>query len=326
MSEGAWVKERGALWWLTTGVIPAGLVASIVIAPLAYSSRLPDPLATHWGSGGLPDGRLSVGGLLAVELVVSVGVWVMLIWSGRRGIPISPAPALAYFLIAIFAAAQTSIVERNLDAATWEQARPLNGGTILLVVGFAVVMAAIGWSLAGGWNGVPNPTVSGPEPSAGLDPGEGVVWMGSTHARWLLLATAAPLVAVPFAPGWAQFVLLLTALIGSLFTGVRVIVNEGGLTVGFGWWGWPRRRIALDEMSSAQVIDVRPMSFGGWGYRIVPGASAVVIRAGESLKVVRPDARDFIVTVDGAQEAAGLLNDLRRRRDPQQEQGPGAKD
>ncbi len=53
---------------------------------------------------------------------------------------------------------------------------------------------------------------------------------------------------------------------------------------------------------------IEPLAYGGWGWRVVPGGTAVVVRGGEALVVELRSGRRFAVTVDGAAEAAALLN------------------
>jgi hypothetical protein len=56
---------------------------------------------------------------------------------------------------------------------------------------------------------------------------------------------------------------------------------------------------------------VDPMTWGGWGYRWVPTrhATAAVVRRVPGLRLDRTDGRVFVVTVDDADRAAGLVND-----------------
>jgi hypothetical protein len=98
-----------------------------------------------------------------------------------------------------------------------------------------------------------------------------------------------------------------------LFTAATVEIDGSGVTVRFGWFGWPRRRIRLDEISRAEAVDVRAIAYGGWGYRSRPGVSALIVRNGEAIRVVCRDRRDLVVTVDDAAVGAGVLNDLLRR-------------
>jgi hypothetical protein len=96
---------------------------------------------------------------------------------------------------------------------------------------------------------------------------------------------------------------------------VRVTASEKGFVVGFGWWGWPRRRIRLDAIDHAEALDdVRPIAYGGWGYRITGTATAVVLRRGPGIRIVRDRGREVVVTVDDPDRGAGVVNDLVTRR------------
>ena len=58
--------------------------------------------------------------------------------------------------------------------------------------------------------------------------------------------------------------------------------------------------------------------FGGWGYRVRPGASGVVLHSGAALSVRLRGGREFVVTVADPETAAALLNGLiaRAQRGP----------
>src|SRR5699024_5197036 len=87
-----------------------------------------------------------------------------------------------------------------------------------------------------------------------------------------------------------------------------------GLTV-TGDGGWPRQRIPANEVERADVVQVSPFQeFGGWGLRAAgDGRTGVVTRAGAALQVQRSGDRVFVLTIDGALEAAALLNTLAER-------------
>jgi hypothetical protein len=101
--------------------------------------------------------------------------------------------------------------------------------------------------------------------------------------------------------------LAITGLMLWAFTSVRVSVGPTGLRAGFGPLGWPRLRVELSEVTSVTIEDVVPMVYGGWGYRMLPGVRAIVIRSGEGLRVGRRGRSDLVITVDDAEVAAGVL-------------------
>lgn len=143
-------------------------------------------------------------------------------------------------------------------------------------------------------------------------------WVGTARSRVMAVGgafgvlvgaffftVALPLVALPF---------VVVALALSSFSTIAVTINASGLLIAYGPWGFPKQHIPLSDIDAAQSIDVRPMRWGGWGYRWVPWkrASAVVLRAGPGVKLDRANGRTFVVTVDDAQRAAAVLNELKR--------------
>jgi hypothetical protein len=62
-------------------------------------------------------------------------------------------------------------------------------------------------------------------------------------------------------------------------------------------------------VNSARSVNVLPLQYGGWGWRFRPQTTAVVIRRGDGLELELRNGRRFVVTVDGAEQAAGVVND-----------------
>ena len=75
----------------------------------------------------------------------------------------------------------------------------------------------------------------------------------------------------------------------------------------FGPLGGFRSRVPLDEVARVTAEVVEPLAYGGWGYRIIPGVRAVIVRQGPGLRVDRIDGPSLVVTVDDAGVAAGVL-------------------
>jgi hypothetical protein len=103
------------------------------------------------------------------------------------------------------------------------------------------------------------------------------------------------------------------------FAELHARVDDRGLAVGFGPIAWPRIHVALADIRTARAIDVEPLKHGGWGYRgslTVFGKAAAIVRGGDGLELQLDGNRTLIVSTDDAATAAGLLNDLVRRRSP----------
>jgi hypothetical protein len=124
-----------------------------------------------------------------------------------------------------------------------------------------------------------------------------VVAIGDPRAMWIMIGTT--------------LLLIVAAAAGVAF---RVRVSAEGLRVR-SVLGWPTTRIRLESIEKAEVVTVSPFAeFGGWGWRIaVDGRRGIVLRTGQALQVVHGGGRVFVVTVDDAATAAGLLNALRER-------------
>src|SRR5205814_476533 len=111
-------------------------------------------------------------------------------------------------------------------------------------------------------------------------------------------------------------VVLVLAGVGLMeFCSVQVTAGAGGVRVR-GPLGWPRVVIPLARVESAERITVQPMQWGGWGYRgslRLFRRAAWVVRRGDGLKLNLRDGKVFVVTVDGASEAAAVVNGLARK-------------
>jgi hypothetical protein len=160
----------------------------------------------------------------------------------------------------------------------------------------------------------------------GLRTGERAVWSRratSPVVRVGALLAAGVLAAAALALGGpvaTVLALLAIVLVPAMLvvSEVEVRVDARGLTVALGPFGLPSRRLPLPSIAGAESITVDPWQWGGWGYRKVPrrrGATAIVMRGGDGLRVVARDGRELVVTVPDAGTAAALLADLVRRGD-----------
>lgn len=298
-------RRRIALW-----LVPTPLAALLVGTQLYFADRLPDPMAIHWGTGSMPDGSMGrwwslafIGGMFAVG-------WLALLVIERRLGLLSPMLALVYFMMSLLTAVQVISVERNLDAAVWSQAKPFHWWYVLLVLAIGFLFGYFAWVLGGGKEGMPVRRVPGEVTSAGLPPGSTGVWVKTVIAPFLLWMAAAPLAFLPLMPSEYRWAPPVATVVIALMAAAVVTVSPRGLVVGLGPWGWPRLRVPLEKVERAEVIDVRPVAYGGWGLRWVPGTIGVILRGGPGIRVVKRNGKEFVVTVDEPEQGAGLLNDL----------------
>jgi hypothetical protein len=139
-------------------------------------------------------------------------------------------------------------------------------------------------------------------------------WTGTASAWWwLVLAGCDLLIAVVLLVEGQPTVglpMLIAAVALSMFTEVRVTVDERGLRARTGWLPWPSITVPLASIEAAAAIDVRPWRWGGWGYRgslRVFRRAAWVVRAGPGIEVTLTGGRRFAVTVDDADAGVAAL-------------------
>lgn len=299
--------------------IPAASLAVALVPYLALRSTLPDRLATHFDASGVPDGSMAAGSFLAVMLVmIGAGVGVC-VWLARRAEPLPASVAsLAGFLGGFFAGLGAGIVVATVlqqrDLESWTEA---DGVWVLVVV--PLVLSAIAGALsaraASALPHKPHVVRPGTTPTMDLAAGQHAVWTQTLHSPWLArLGVASIALGVLVALGTARWIIVPTVVVGvitlSLAT-LRVRADKRGLHISYGLLPWPRTHIDVRSIELASVIDVRPMEWGGWGYRgslKLMKQAAVVHRAGPGIRLDLSDGKVFVVTVDDPATAAGLLN------------------
>ena len=310
-------------------VLPV-LIALSVVLPIPVAGELPDPIATHWDASGTPNGSLPLSSFWLGASVVWLGFWVLLDRRSRneparRGARMPEAItilAIGGFLAGVMIA--TTVANRGETG--WRDADV--AGFILVVP----ILSAAGLAAAAAWwceRGRPWTVSWGPaarhreRPTVALGRDERAVWVGRAKSGRMLSAGialgvglfAASLLAVA-STTWQLLVPVLIAAIALIWASeVTVTVAAKGVRVAFGPLNTPSRFVALEKIETAEAIDVDPLRWGGWGYRWAgPGRIAVVVRRGPGILIRTRDGRTLVVTVDGASQAAGLLNDLIARR------------
>lgn len=295
-------------------------VPNLVLLATA-ADNLPDPLATHFTADGADGftGRVATMGT-AAALAIGFGALfaAILVAANRKGAPLRrPDTTLdpnrllvssAWGVGALLGVLLLAGTRANLGLSNAAQAT-LSGWTFPVAAVIALLFGAAGWLIA-----PPSPVAEGgPAPAEPLPIGrtERVSWSRRATSPWMLLPGVTSMVigvVVGFAvhPATGAIAVLAGAFTGQLAL-VRVVVDHRGLTVGTGLLGWPRWRLTPADITEVAAIDISPAHYGGYGIRLTPGTTAVVLRGGPGIVVTRRSGRQFAVSVDDAETGAGVL-------------------
>lgn len=315
-------RARGT-FFLVAVIVPILITGIGVLVLLSWLPTLPDQVATHWGVSGanafgpastylwlLIGLGLGLPLLMAITTLAAVGAH----WGGAARL----MGALAAGMAAFATATSLGSLAIQRDVADVADA-PGIGGIVMLSFAALFVVGALAW--------IVQPRVR-PEKGRTLEPrhavhiaqGERVVWLGTTSmprtalgilafALVALVALATYMLSTGIEGGWVvALVVGVVAVAFAATSSFRVRVTPEGFSAR-ALLGWPRAVIPLAEIESARAVEISPFGeFGGWGWRIaVDGRTGIVTRRGPAIEVSRRDRRTFIVTIDGAEEAAALL-------------------
>jgi len=305
----------------------AGATVTVVLPLVLWADRLPSVLATHWGTSGRANGSMSPGVLVVFSLAFVVAPAIGLVVAGRSTradrLLVSGLCGLTVLFAVIFALVAVSTAHQNLDHGDW---RTVPGPSVLEIVGgIAVAAVAAGVVSRRVASRLPHDdradAALGGAPAIDLGPGERAVWIGRCTNRWLYVPSVilglGGLYAFLAVNRWLGAAVMAGAAATSVLATVTVTVDRRGLRVAYGPLAWPRTTVDLRDIHAAAAIDVRPMRWGGWGYRgsrAVLRQAAVVVRGGPGIRLDLVEDRVFVVTVDDAVTGAALLAGYLDRR------------
>ncbi|MEV4730777.1 DUF1648 domain-containing protein [Saccharopolyspora sp. NPDC049426] len=294
---------------------------ALVVPMILLGERLPDPIATHFSGAGVPDGSTS---LAMFPLVVLPGWLLLAVFAviagtvGRRRAHRAGSAAMLGAVAVFFAGITASTLCTNLDHTAWQDAR-LPVWHVLPVLAGAALAGFAGWLI--GNRGPDEPAAeSEADDVAGLDlePGRRAVWVSSVSSRVLVIVGAAGVlvgVGTLVLTGWqVALPALLVGIVVSALSTARIRVDEQGVRAAFGPQRFPVRRIRLEQISGARVARHRALEVGGWGYRVLPATTAIMLRGGECLVLRLNSGRDFVISVDKPDRGADLVNALLAER------------
>jgi hypothetical protein len=303
-----------------TAVLPGAALAVAGVLANAWWTRLPDPVATHWGTR--PNGHTALGPFTGVCLGLGVVATTVLTATAvaalRRGRPLPrPTVGVGAGFAAMPAAVLLTVLIANLDVPNWQAAR--GAGVVVL---FLLGAAALG-VVAAFAGGLPSPVreTGAVRPSVGLRPGQRAFWSSRAENPAMLGVLALIPVAVALVPAglpWQTglWIALVGAVVTALTYRLKATVDAKGVTIRFGLFGFPWRHLKLDSIREAATRELSTFGDGGLGLRFNPvtGTTAYKVRGGPALALSLENGRTVLVSVDDPETGAGLVNDLIAQR------------
>jgi hypothetical protein len=292
----------------------------VIISWWVWRDRLPTELASHWSGPGTADGAMAAGALFSLYLAttgtsavagVAIALWSGISVAARRG---------GFFLLGMFG---------GMGAASWLLAAGLTmqaGDPYEVVLGpwFILSLVSAGYGLIPFFI-APKPQLEATDVQSRIEfaPGETGAWSQTitgnifVWATIILIVLGAAIYALlvidgRFSDQLLGMILMSAAiLLVASFIRLRVTADWRGLRVVSAVLRIPLKRIRLNNIDVLETAQLRPAEWGGWGYRIMPGRSALILKKGPGLIVTTTNQKQFAITLDDPETPAALLATLR---------------
>jgi len=296
---------------------------AIAVTFLAWRGGLPDRIASQSSDLGASDGALPVVGVFLTALIAAVVAMIagLVLLCVRRMDPRVVRGSMFWLGMVQGIAAMIWIVPAwgTYRAGSMEEA--VLGPWMLLPVA-CTLYGVVPYAL----HPRPVPPAASLIKPMSLSATETGVWaqtISSTVFGWVsvfmvaLTAAILALTVVSGEPGAAIFgavVMLMATVAVVSFVRLRVTVDWRGLRVVSWLLGVTLKRIPLERIRTVESTQLHPGEWGGWGYRVMPGRSAVILRSGPGLVVATTDGKQFAITLDAPETPASLLAGLARTK------------
>lgn len=292
---------------------------AVVWSSIAWWPSLPTELPSQW-SGDEVVSSLPTALFICIAAGVSLGAaisgWHTALHSRSYDSP------RRSFLISGSVAAVTASTWLISGSVIREPERDIGSAGLLALA--ALLYGLLPFALSGRSS---RPEVDGELGMIEMKPTESLAWSRSQVAPTFAWATSASVVvAVVFgyvpmvaeglsAPSaGVAIVTSLLALSFLSFARIRVTVDSRGVRARSAISGIRLIFVRLADVSSVQVSNVEPLRWGGWGYRMTSRGRGLILTGGPAIVVTLTNESQVVVTIAGAEEAAGVLSALQRKR------------
>ena len=295
--------------WAAAGALLI-MPAAFMILWIMSGADLPDRVPTHFDASGTADQFVAaVTYTVTVAVVLAIATILGLIaiaasWTGER-----------------FWLAGAGMMQGILVSAWLVSAVVARTGTEDLGGWVALILVSAAWGAVPAFIHPPSQprrmhaSDGAAVPSAPAVPAE--PWSDTVTSP--LIAAIAVMTAVVLAvmliliPGEGAVMLIAALLLAPvilILAGLakyRVSIDERGLRISSVYVGFPLRTFPLEDIARASAGELVPAQWGGWGWRFLPGRSAIVVRRGPALMIERASGSEFAVSLPSADDAAPVL-------------------
>ncbi|WP_067478623.1 DUF1648 domain-containing protein [Dietzia timorensis] len=306
---------------LSVCLVPFLLSLSCFAIAQSWYNQLPDSVAIHFGTGGEPDDWMGKNANYAFDAIfmfgfnaLNLGLSYFGLMRGRSG---QVTGALLAGAVGLVSPLLLATLYFQLDGAEAH----LGGNAFLFGLAGAIVCAGVtALTFPTHATEPEKPSHSDPRraPRESLRSGEKAAYFGGQSGNPALLGSVAALILgstilVAFVDWWAVAITLVAGIIAiPLIAYLRVRIDQTAVTWAFGF-GLPRGSIALSDIESVEVIDINPMDFGGWGYRLRAGTTGLIVRGGPGIRLNRTSGRSVVISLAEPNEAAETVRQLLAR-------------
>jgi hypothetical protein len=292
---------------------------AIALSWFAWSDALPARIASHWSGLGYADDSLPTQGVFLFAIITTsiaalAGLVVLVLpqiskrmnratafWLGMAS-----GLAMTVWLIPAWLTYQAGSAEGAVLGA-W--IIPMMASALYGVIPYALIPRVVLEVNAG----------AGRLPLAPTEVGAWSRTITSSVFVWtfvLMLVIGVVAFGGAIIAGYLQDALLglvvfgLAILLVALLVRLRVTIDWRGFRLVSSFFGIPLKRIPLKDIQTVETATLRPSEWGGWGYRMMPGRSALILRNGPGMIITTTSQKQFAVTLTDPGTPAALLATL----------------
>ncbi|QYF74012.1 hypothetical protein [Cryobacterium sp. PAMC25264] len=301
------------------------VAASTLWAPLvaiattlaAWRNLLPTDLPRQWGSDGVSS-TWPTGVAIALLTLISLGSAITATIALRPGAARSRRTTFLWAGFAAGLACGAWLLVAGSTISAGANAEPEVGAWPLLLM---VLMGygLIPFLIAHRWV---DDAPQSPAVVVTIAPTETAAWITTVTVPLFaltslaLLITAAVLFFLAARNGtagedlWGAAVLAVISVPLLAFARLRISADWRGLKVVTGILGISLKSIPLTAIESVRTDILEPTQWGGWGYRFMPGKSAIILRAGAGIIINLTNGKQFALSLKAPEIPAAVLSTM----------------